>query len=274
MNSLSSIFGVGGCIVLTIVAIIMLVYLCSLHAANKKAQKKVQEKVIICGISRDNIKTFPNIKQWIESTGNRFADYRVIIFENDSVDGTTQFLREWSKNNFRVKSIHATFGNIKRPCISFLAKCRNKYLRELNKSKYDNYKYVIMVDMDIKHPWPIDSIVDSINNPAKNNWDVLCSNSHIQNGHLYDSFAYRDVMYSKLTHDHVANVQKKNFSENDKNWKSVYSCFGGLAIYKRDSLASCMYDENSEDCEHVSLHECIRNKNGNIFIVPNIYFHI
>lgn len=56
----------------------------------------------------------------------------------------------------------------------------------------------------------------------------------------------------------------------------VNSCFGGLAIYKYDSMVNdCTYTFRSTvppylvDCEHVFFHECLRKRNKDIKIVAN-----
>merc|ERR1719262_225837 len=42
----------------------------------------------------------------------------------------------------------------------------------------------------------------------------------------------------------------------------VHSCFGGLGLYKPERFLSCSYDPESADCEHVSMHACMRQKGG------------
>ena len=36
------------------------------------------------------------------------------------------------------------------------------------------------------------------------------------------------------------------------------SCFGGYALYAAAALGDCTHDPAADDCEHVSLHACMR----------------
>ena len=42
----------------------------------------------------------------------------------------------------------------------------------------------------------------------------------------------------------------------------VHSAFGGLAIYRAARTAGCGYAQDGADCEHVTLHACMRRRNG------------
>ncbi len=56
----------------------------------------------------------------------------------------------------------------------------------------------------------------------------------------------------------------------------VHSAFGGLCIYEKNILKGLSYDLESEDCEHVSLHNAIRDKGGKIYMNPSmviVYSH-
>ena len=51
--------------------------------------------VLICGICRDVRPYLPRTAARIQRLGSMFADYRVILFENDSTDRTLDFLEDW-----------------------------------------------------------------------------------------------------------------------------------------------------------------------------------
>lgn len=53
---------------------------------------------------------------------------------------------------------------------------------------------------------------------------------------------------------------------------SVDSCFGGLSVYSLAALreSQCEYEEDSDDCEHVSFNACLRaHKPDSVFMDPN-----
>jgi hypothetical protein len=60
----------------------------------------------------------------------------------------------------------------------------------------------------------------------------------------------------------------------DSPWIEVDSAFGGLAIYDAllyfNSSYSSRNSDGSQICEHVALHEQIRNSGGRIFINPQM----
>jgi hypothetical protein len=51
-------------------------------------QKMGQSRVVVCGLCRDVRSALPRTIARIERLGQKFHDYRVVLFENDSQDGT------------------------------------------------------------------------------------------------------------------------------------------------------------------------------------------
>src|SRR4051812_29908986 len=77
----------------------LILFLCSLTSF---AYSVIQEKVLICGICKDVETRLPYTIQIIEDIGNLFADYQVIVYENNSKDKTPKLLQKWSRKNNRV----------------------------------------------------------------------------------------------------------------------------------------------------------------------------
>ena len=60
--------------------------------------KKINSKVIICGVVKNCVgKISPNIKLAIQ-TGELFDSYKILIYENNSNDGTKEVLYQYSYN--------------------------------------------------------------------------------------------------------------------------------------------------------------------------------
>lgn len=160
----------------------------------KQGKKEMlKHKVIIAGITRDNIKDFFVMVKNIEYIGKYFKGYQVILFENDSKDGTKEALKVWQQNNPRVHVINQDFNITKRPNHQFLAEARNKYLEEIKKEKYSDYNILMVIDMDMNKGVDIRGILDSFS--KFNDWDAVCSNGIKQesmNGKMYDVFAFRN----------------------------------------------------------------------------------
>lgn len=240
-------------------------------------QEMKKHQVVFAGISRDNAAELPFVMRHVEYIGKFFADYRVIVFENDSSDGTKQILRFWRDANPKVHVASQDFHNKKRLSIKFLADVRNIYLDLLQDKEYEGFDIVILLDMDMWYGFDVRGIQNSFSKIDK--WDMVCSNGvdGIE-GLMYDLFAFRNEAFNdhmtvnkindkKYFRDHIAYMYKAY--DVSSELMPVYSCFGGLAIYKRELFEGCYYDSEDEDCEHVYLHQCMRSKhNARIFMNP------
>ena len=66
--------------------------------------ESLSKKVIICGIAKDIGEGFYTTKQSVERVSSYLDDYRVIIYENNSLDNTKTLLKTWEESNpdFRI----------------------------------------------------------------------------------------------------------------------------------------------------------------------------
>lgn len=236
----------------------------------KGRKEMLKHKVVICGISRDNAKELP--LTLIEQTGKMFNDYRVIIFENDSTDGTKKILQNWSEGNSRVKILSKDYHNRKRPSIQFLAECRNHYIQELEQPEYKTFDLMMAVDMDMKYGWDFNGLKDSFSKIG--NWDGVGSNGiFTSDGKMWDMFAFRNDEFHQKPN--TPNYFRDIVPKGQKHYCvgssliPVESCFGGLAIYKRKYLNNCRYSSLDGDCEHINFHEQFRKNGGRMFMNPS-----
>ncbi len=238
-------------------------------------EEMANHKLIIVGISRDNARDLPIMIKHIESIGSFFKDYRVIIFENDSTDGTKLGLDNWQINNSKVKIISKTYNNQKRPGYKFLAEIRNLYLDALEAKQYKQFDLVMMLDMDMAYGIDIRGIEDSFS--TFNPWDAVCSNGiYNQAGNMFDIYAFKNKEFT----DRPSNNQFKYWFWTAYWGKKIYpigtplvpvdSCFGGLSFYKKEFIKACRYDSIDDDCEHLSFHQCLKDKHhGRMLMNPS-----
>jgi len=224
-----------------------------------------KHKVLVLGISRDNRRQLQSVIEHVEATAKQFADYKVIIFENDSNDGTKFMLRLWSWFNNKVEILSQDFNIQKRLSIKFLAYIRNKYLDQIE-GKYPDYDILMILDMDMYRGWDVRGIYDTFS--QFNNWQAICANGlDPETGKkMYDSFAFRsdEFPHGMEVEDYwskFAPLAQKIYPINTP-LIPVKSCFNGLAFYKREFIAGCRYDSINEDCEHIAFNQCIKDKNG------------
>ena len=181
-----------------------------------------KHQLIIMAIARDNAQDFSVMVRNVENIGSYFADYRVLIFENDSSDGTKQALESWKINNPRVDYISKDFNNKKRPSLKFMAQCRNQYIDRLNDPKYNDFDMVMIVDMDFYRGIDIRGVEDSFS--KINQWDAVCSNGirSSDDNKIYDVFAFRSNEFPWSPKEWQAIC-----SSSDSNW--FKTCEAGVA---------------------------------------------
>ena len=205
---------------------------------------------MICGIGKNVAKASKNTIASIEALGEKFIDYKVIIYENNSTDQTKSLYAAWAKNNPRVIFISENLSQsqFKKKSkmkvihrIEKIAYARNKVLEKIKESQFSDFSYVIWADLDFLEPWSVDEIVATINHPEKE-FDAVFANG------AYDLFALRSekfpIGFELIGTQFFQNIGKMkdllNISEN-QSWMKVYSAFGGLGIYKRKALLDVWY---------------------------------
>lgn len=203
------------------------------------------QKVLICGICRNVSFAIPNTIKSIETLGSCFADYAVIIYENNSSDSTAPLLTQWACSNARVNFVSEIIPTEQlAPARTIrIANARNIVLQLAQDPKYCDFKYLIMADLDFKEAWPVDEIVKTIESEI--DWDCVSANGIYPNGDYLDRYAFRDKQFplgpELIQHGFWNDVCQKPVKITGKDWASVYSAFGGLAIYKTASIINFSY---------------------------------
>ncbi len=208
---------------------------------------KINETVLICGIVKNCEKRLNlNITHAIR-TGEAFKDYRVIIYENNSTDNTKKILNNFKNNSkFIIESEDIDLNNKENfdlwaytkitgsnhPCrIELISNARNKVIDLINNNEFNNFSYVIWIDMD-SNGWDINGIINSFLN--KHSWDVVYANNP---NNYYDIYALRDNRFC-FGPEIIGDLfwsQLPNFKINPNNdLIPIYSAFGGLGIYKKE----------------------------------------
>lgn len=220
-------------------------------------------RVVICGLARDIARILPKTIARTERLGNLFGDYRVVFFENDSRDPTRQILLDWQKANRRVTILSETRGDPVNPtarCLdraARMASYRNRY-REFVRSHLADYEYAIVVDTDVEEGWSYDGVANTF---GQEGWDFVGSYGVIQRSYLtqqplllqYDAWAFRaEGSYGQIPTKLVNHM----FWQRGDPMVPVYSCFGGLGVYRVEAMLTCEYGDS--DCEHVCFHRNMR----------------
>lgn len=251
------------------------------------------KKILIVGVIRDGART---IESEIFNLKNAFSDFSEIhwlIIESDSDDNTIKKLSEFSQSikNFKYKSA----GRLSQEMplrTERIAFCRNIYLDEIRINPvYSDFEYIAVADLDgVNNLLTQDSIRSCFSNDA---WDVCTAN---QLGNYYDIWALRHAIWSpgdcweqfRYLNQFATSAQdsanlmyatvhsKMVIIPLDAEWIEVESAFGGLAIYKRETLLESNgkyigLNKNGEEVvEHISLHLGITQNGFKIFINPRL----
>lgn len=217
-----------------------------------------QQKIIICGVGKNIARCLPNMMRSIDTLGSFFKDYRVIIYENNSTDNTRAILTGWAKQNPKVTVFSETVSaeqlltrvqsrarRDQAPCrMELIAYARNQVLAAAMQDTYNDYSFVLMTDLDFMRGWNPKDVLQSFS--IQEDWDCIAAHS-IAGGYVhYDRYAFRDPQFplgpELIGEDFWADVGRKPLTIHpNSGLKRVYSAFGGLAIYKRQSLKGIRY---------------------------------
>ncbi len=259
----------------------------------KGRQKMSQETVVFAGLARDLEKELPQTIERIKITAELFKDYRVVVFENDSKDGTRDLLKDWARQDNKVilvecagnteckfgeKSMYE-IGPFSMNRMQKMANFRNYYLK-LIKKRFSHFDYLLVLDMDLDGPWSNDGIAQTI---AHGDWDgIFAYGLHSLPGTfatyltLYDGLAYvgNNSSYQDAATP-IVNYLKMNFLDlrgvqRCDDFIPVKSSFSGMAIYKMKSIKNAWYNA-SRLCEHVGFHEQMaKGGHGKFYINPSL----
>lgn len=239
--------------------VLNIVLLCTISLCIAAKYNPKNEKVIICGVGKNIASCLSNMINKIESLGNCFKDYRVIIYENNSTDSTVAILQNWARNNRKVivfsenltseQLHHRTKAHAlrdKAPCrMELIAYARNIVLKRALQDDLADFKFLIMTDMDFARGWEVQGVLSSLYVDAE--WDGLVANSMSGNGgDYYDRYAYRDEnnpFGPELLGEYFWQELGKNpiRIHPHAGLLKIYSGFGGVAVYKKSALLKSEY---------------------------------
>lgn len=257
-----------------------------------------ESTIIICSIVRNAEKGLKNNIPVIKKLCQYFKDYKIIIYENDSIDTTKSLLESWmhedSKhvttllNNIDSSSTIPKGKKIKanpffsHERISKMAAIRNHYLGYIAKKDW-HADYIMVVDLDVAKIC-LDGILTCFS-PNAPDWDAVTAFGYSTSPSLkkryHDTYALveygleKQPQTEKSIHDSARSFLKKLQT---KEWIRVYSAFGGLAIYKFSKIKGLRYKiiPNADSkvevrCEHFSLYQQMTEKGEcKTYVNPNM----
>lgn len=246
-----------------------------LATCRRGAARMARMRVAVTGLARNLAPVLPLTIRRVERLCSLFADARVIVYENDSTDGTKHMLQAWAGRNPRV---HVTLDDCHDPrnpptrCLARaerMARYRERCQR-LILDRCGNVDVVIVADLDVSGGWSLDGIANSFGHDG---WDFVGSNGliyrreglSINATRQYDMWALR--FDADLTPLPTKNGRSHAYPRGAP-LVPVTSCFGGLGIYRMDAYRAGRY--GPADTEHAIFHrELIRRGHGRLFLNPS-----
>jgi hypothetical protein len=235
------------------------------------------QTVVICALCRDVRRQLPAMAARLEHLGSLFREFRLILFEHDSVDGTFTFLRAWSHKNPRVLLLSRRLFNSETALACGAGyPARLAALREICRenivAQFDDFDYAIMADLDAEGGWSVDGIAHTFGDDG---WDLVGSNGLLSSADgntgeqallPFDFSGYRRV-------DDDSAIGPSEFRalrfHRGEPLVRVASCFGGLGIYRMECMRRGRYEPDG-DSEHVAFHRSLRAAGlGRVYLNPS-----
>lgn len=226
-------------------------------------QRMSATTAVIGGLARDVAGVLPLTIARIEQIGAMFADYRVVIYENDSRDDTPQLLTDWAARNSRVHVTIERRGDLVNPntrCLKRaerMAHYRNQCLEAI-RARFADFGHVLIVDTDLADGWSFDGLANTF---GHDDWDFVGSNGLILKrvgwqlnvAMQYDAWAFRSdeafTPYSTKLVNHMSWTRGAPLVP-------VTCSFGGLGVYRMPAYLAGQYA--GHDVDHVTHQQIAR----------------
>ena len=251
--------------------------------------------IIICSIVRNAEKGLKRNIPEIKRLCQMFKGYKVFVYENDSTDKTKQLLQGWHDSDpdnvfisLNDTSAQPTippasdvpginpFYSHKR--IDKMAMLRNTYMQFVDDMGW-SADYLVVVDLDVAKI-SADNIVSSF---VREDWDAVTAFGYSTSPKLkrryHDTYALTEFgdEENPQTEEKIIRNSEKYANLNDGNpWVRVFSAFGGLAIYRFESIKGVRYEalKNNDPrvqvkCEHYSIYYQMKRRGfDRVYINP------
>lgn len=239
------------------------------EALDRGRKRMADARVVLCGLVRDAEAVLPLNLARLQHIGSLCGDHRIVIFENDSSDGTPARLAEAARRDPRMRVVSETLGRRRWPAVKDLRRAAEMadYRNRLQRAVVDafgDFDHVIVADLDLEG-WSYDGIANGF---GHDDWDAMTSQGIcFRRGRpmFYDGWAFR-------THEegpYRRYALRTMVFPRGTPPVPVRSAFSGLAIYRMAAFAAGRY--GGEDCEHLVFHDSLaRAGYGRVLLNPSM----
>lgn len=246
----------------------------------KGREQAKNSKIAVVGLARNCENRLMNSIEKINEI--QCQKLSMFIFENDSEDGTRDILKSASEryDNLTIRTISNNREHLSDRSGSrtfALAEYRNLCLDWVEDNCKD-YDFTIVLDLDADLGFSVEGMYNSIgwidnldNVGGIASYSLLFNRDRWVFAH-YDSFATRMADWLPAEEKDVNNMWFRNWHPPvGSNPIHLYSCFGGLAIYKTEAFLSGRYS-GELGSEHVQFHKDLHDNGYKIYLNPSSRF--
>ena len=212
-------------------------------------------KVAILGCARDCARYLPQSVRNISAVVQMFADYRVIVYENDSLDNTRAILAQYKQGDPERRHIMgARFLNSNIPGRTRrLAYVRQQLLEKLRSMNF-RPDVVVVMDLDDAGAGATHVLLDFVRaSVAFSEWDAA-----------FPRLTYDRAAWTPWPHTADRGVALQEASEFGPLTTRVCSTFNGIGVYKAHVYLGGAYiapgqqifgrNRRPGPCEHITFH--------------------
>lgn len=254
--------------------------------------------VIVCGIVRNAAGGLKRNIPAINEICSRFKDFRVVVFENDSIDGTKEILKAWAADypdkvfcmtedidkSSTIPKAGSVSGN---PFFSGQRNAKMSFYRNKYMEFIDGHgligDYLLVVDLDVYRIYP-EAVFSSFFNCPE--WDAVTAFGYSTSPRLrrryHDTYIFQewDRRGDVQTESYMSQCAEKYGSLKPGDpWVRVAAAFGGLAIYRFEAVKGLRYKvmPNADPQvtvygEHYSLYaQMLERGYDRFFLNPSMY---
>ncbi len=199
---------------------------------------------------KKNIEAYAKLRRF-------FTRVEFLLYENNSADGTKDILRQLSLSypffhyisedipDEQIRNIARAKDPSGRPCrIEIISYARNRLLDRI-KERYENFSYILNVDFDAFLFNPAD-VVKAFEKHRRIDFDCISANGLTKRLRYRDAYAFRNSEFpfgpeflGEYYWGHTVHQIQKRYPAH--MMLSVYSAFGGAALYRTEAYVSSVY---------------------------------
>lgn len=222
----------------------------------------IPRKIVITGLVRNASSRIQKNMAMCQLLGSYFLDYKIVVFENDSVDGTRDRLKRMAREDPNIKLIDSEYfrdcrlkipslygyGVVGRDRIRRMAFYRN-ICHSIIYRHYADYDFVMTLDFDIEGILPIPRILDRLraSSSSPQPWAAICANGRSP---LPGTFGFAHAMYDAMAFcEHESDVESARYPGYDhhEGGRSGNMFLGVVWKYLRMLRLFSSLSENGEE---------------------------